>query len=333
MADPTPHRISRRRLLQGAAGVALATPLAWWATSSMRPDPRTRARVFIGRATSYAADLEGVIRRGLAEFPELRIAGKRVLLKPNMVEYIHLNPINTATEVVVAAARAFLAAGAAEVIVGEGPGHRRDLEEIISVIGLRQALRERKLRFVDLNHDDWTRVTNRGGNTGLAEFCLPNTLLGADLVVSLPKLKTHHWAGVTLSMKNLFGVVPGAVYGWPKNILHWRGIQRSILDLVHTVRPDFAIVDGVVGMEGNGPISGTAVAAGVIVMGTHVRSVDATCTRIMSLRPERVDYLARCSDEFGPLAARDIVQAGETVEAVRRPFAVLDSFQDLIWQR
>ena len=53
----------------------------------------------------------------------------------------------------------------------------------------------------------------------------------------MPKLKTHHWAGLTCSMKNLFGTVPGAVYGWPKNILHAHGIPNSIVDLVATIRP------------------------------------------------------------------------------------------------
>jgi uncharacterized protein (DUF362 family) len=322
------RKITRRQLLIGSAvGAAVGVPLGL--LLPRRPDPSV-PRVWIGRARSYADDLEGIIRAGLREFPELAVRGKRVLLKPNMVEYLHTNPINTATEVVVGAAQAFLAFGAAEVVVAEGPGHRRDLDEIISVIGLRSALRERRIRFVDLNHDDWTTVPNRGGRTQLAEFHLPDTLLGADLIVSLPKLKTHHWAGVTLSMKNFFGVMPGAVYGWPKNILHWRGIEHSILDIVETVRPHFAIVDGVIGMEGNGPIQGEAVQAGLIVMGTLLRSVDATCTRLMSLRPERVGYLQACPDAFGPLEDARILQLGEEIRDVRRRFSVLEPFRPLL---
>ncbi len=322
------RRITRRQVLAGASGLALAAPLAVW--GRRLPAGPVAAKVWIGRAESYQADLERLIRRGLAEFPELAIRGKRVLLKPNMVEHIAELPINTATEVVVGAAQAFLAEGAAEVTVAEGPGHRRDLDEIFTVIGLRGALRERRIRFVDLNHDDWTRVKNAGGRTGLESFCLPDTLLGADLVVSMPKLKTHHWAGVTLSMKNLFGVLPGAVYGWPKNILHWRGIEASIFDLTGTVCPHFAIVDGIVGMEGNGPIQGEAVAAGAIVMGAHVRSVDATCARVMSLVPERVRHLAEAQERFGPIEAERILQVGESVAAVRRPFRVLPGFSSLV---
>ena len=59
----------------------------------------------------------------------------------------------------------------------------------------------------------------------MRELALPATILDSDFVISMPKLKTHHWAGMTCSMKNLFGTVPGAVYGWPKNILHAHGIR------------------------------------------------------------------------------------------------------------
>jgi uncharacterized protein (DUF362 family) len=87
---------------------------------------------------------------------------------------------------------------------------------------------------------------------------LPRTLLVSDFIVSMPKVKTHHWTGVTLSMKNMFGIVPGLRYGWPKNVLHWAGIHESILDICATVRPHFVIADGIVGMEGDGPLNGTA---------------------------------------------------------------------------
>ena len=141
-----------------------------------------------------------------------------------------------------------------------------------------------------LNHDDVRTVTLGSRFTDLTELQLPVELLQADLVVSMPKLKTHHWAGMTGSMKNLFGVVPGAVYGWPKNILHWRGIDNSIVDLVSTIRPGLAIVDGIVGMEGDGPIMGTARPVGCVVMGQDPVAVDATCARVMGLRPERINF-------------------------------------------
>ena len=93
--------------------------------------------------------------------------------------------------------------------------------------------------------------------TDLQYLWLPRTILQADFIVSMPKVKVHHWSGVTLSMKNMFGVVPGSKYGWPKNILHWRGIQQSILDICATVPIHFVIADAIIAMEGNGPLNGT----------------------------------------------------------------------------
>ncbi len=165
--------------------------------------------------------------------------------------------------------------------------------------------------------------------TDLTELQLPVELLQADLVVSMPKLKTHHWAGMTGSMKNLFGIVPGAVYGWPKNILHWRGIDNSIVDLVSTIRPGLAIVDGIVGMEGDGPIMGTARPVGCVVMGQDPVAVDATCARVMGLRPERINFLRMAGEFLGNVEAGSIEQRGERLERFRTPFQVLPQFANL----
>src|SRR5204863_4412235 len=118
-----------------------------------------------------------------------------------------------------------------------------------------------------LNLDDVTRVRLPRQFSRISKLYLPDTALGADLLVSMPKLKTHHWVGATLSMKNLFGVVPSGVYGWPKNVLHWSGIDESIADLHNAFPRQLAIVDGIVGMEGNGPIQGVPKRAGVLVAG------------------------------------------------------------------
>jgi uncharacterized protein (DUF362 family) len=82
-------------------------------------------------------------------------------------------------------------------------------------------------------------------------------------------------------MKNMFGIVPGTRYGWPKNVLHWKGIQESILDLCATVPVHFVIAYGIVAMEGNGPLNGTARALGKIVLADDPVAADATCARLM----------------------------------------------------
>jgi uncharacterized protein (DUF362 family) len=141
----------------------------------------------------------------------------------------------------------------------------------------------------------------------------------------MAKLKTHHWTGVTLSMKKLFGLIPGSFYGWPKNVLHHAGIEDCILDINATVKPHFAIVDGIVGMEGDGPIMGTPKAAGVIIMGRNFPAVDATCARIMGIDPMRVEHLADSSGRLGAIREENIRQRGERLSAVQTQFTLLDN--------
>ena len=112
-------------------------------------------------------------------------------------------------------------------------------------------------------------------------------------------MKTHHWAGATLSMKNLFGVVSGGVYGWPKNILHWAGIPACVADLYRALPRHFALVDGIVGMQGNGPIQGTPKHAGVVVAGRDLAAVDATCCQVMCIDPRRIEYLKLAAGDVG----------------------------------
>ncbi len=199
-----------------------------------RDEAACRAAVFIARAASYEDDLPRIIRRGLTELGLGRAwaRGKSVLLKPNLVEPTCEAPhVNTHPAVVRAVAEVFRGWGARAVFVAEGQGHCRDADLVLEQSGLGPVLDEDRIAFVDLNCDDVFATRNRLGFTGLRQLFLPVTLRRADLIVSLPKLKTHHWAGVTCAMKNLFGVMPGLCYGWPKNVLHREGIPQSILDI------------------------------------------------------------------------------------------------------
>jgi uncharacterized protein (DUF362 family) len=137
-------------------------------------------------------------------------------------------------------------------------------------------------------------------------------------------MKTHHWAGVTLSMKNMFGVMPGIVYGWPKNRLHWAGITESILDINATIKPHVAIVDGIIGMQGDGPIMGTPVQSNVLVMGRNFPAVDSTCARIMGIDPAKIPYLKGASGWLGATREKNIDQRGESIESVRKDFQLID---------
>ena len=312
---------SRRRFL----GVTAAGLLG---AACGRGSPLGRGRSIVGLfdAPTYDVDFAALVGRGLDELG-VGVWGRRVLLKPNLVEFRPGAPVNTDPRLVAGAAEAFLRAGAETVVVAEGPGHRRDTEYLTTATGLLDALRDDRVPFVDLNYDEvrWVDLATR--HTGLGQLALPVEVLGADLVVSIPKLKTHHWAGMTCAMKNLFGVVPGAIYGWPKNILHTRGIASAILDITSTVRPALSIVDAVTIMEGDGPIMGTARHLGAVLLGTDLVATDATCARLIGLDPMKVEYLRRAHSDRR--LGGDVEIRGEPVARYETAVALLPEFESV----
>lgn len=317
--------LKRRYFFFGALAAALGCGRS--GTRAQRATGGASFPVSIVRASSYGVDLESLVRRILSEH-RVAVAGKNVLLKPNLVEFSAEAPINTNPVFVAAVAAAFRALGAARVEIAEGPGHRRTTLDLASAAGYFGAIPHFEKTFTDLNLDDIKRVSLQRPFSTLRELYLPQTALAYDLLVSLPKMKTHHWTGATLSMKNLFGVVPGAVYGWPKNVLHWAGIDECVADLHFLFPRQFCLVDGIEAMEGNGPILGRSVAAGVIVAGAHPPSVDATCCRIMQIDPAKVRYLQLVAARTGNQAA-EILHLGERVENVTRRFALLPELEYL----
>ena len=323
--------LDRRRLVISAAGLAVAG----MTTARLLPEelllrdrrPR-RSQVAIISAEEYSERLDDVLLSALREF-HFNLRGKSVLLKPNYVEYIAGVEVNTNPLLVGAAAEAFLKLGAKSVVVGEGPGHQRDTYLLLAESGLAAQLRSQQISFVDLNRDELFKVPMRATYTRVEHLWLPRTVLESDFVVSMPKVKTHHWAGVTLSMKNMFGVVPGTKYGWPKNILHWKGIHRSILDICATAPMHFVIADGVVAMEGNGPLHGSHRHLGKIVLADDPVAADFTCARLMGLNPHAVWHLDRAAHFLGNGSPDRIDLIAEGLPRRPVPFDVRPEFANL----
>jgi uncharacterized protein (DUF362 family) len=327
-AIPLRRRPWKERVVGGLRGLVVD------AVGRLRPAP-AHAAVDIAPVADYNADLAGTLQRQFEAFRgRVPLAGKRVILKPNLVEFHRDKVINTHPHVVAAAIELCRREGAAEILVAEGPGHWRNVEYLVTASGLGDVLRHYQVPFIDLNQEEPVKCVNLGRLTGLDYLYLAQTIVSADLVISLAKLKTHHWAGATLSLKNLFGTLPGTCYGWPKNELHWRGIDNSIVDIALTRPPDLAIVDGVVAMEGDGPLNGTAKPLGALVMGCDPVAVDATCCRLMRLNPQRMGYLVLgARKRLGVLGEEAIVQIGERIDALAQPFETVPHLHQLYLNR
>lgn len=322
--------VNRTGLLASARRFAAETAIA---ALLKRPRYRVirkwpRSRVAILRADSYSQKLFENLRQGNGLF-HLNVRGKTILLKPNLVDYIPGNHVNTHPLVVAAAIECFRELGATEVIVGEGPGHQRDTELVLSESGMTEALRHQNVRFVDLNRDELIECPLLADYTGLQHLWLPRTILEANFIVSMPKVKTHHWSGLSLSMKNMLGVVPGAKYGWPKNLLHWRGIERSILDICATVPVHFVIADGIMAMEGNGPLNGEPRALGRIILADDPVAADATCARLMGIDPDLVAHIRAGAQFLGNSSSERMDQIGEPAQGSQPAFRVVHEFECL----
>lgn len=245
---------------------------------------------------SYEDDVLSALREMYQSFKQkVPIAGKKVFIKPNIVEFNSNRPIHTNPVVVESMIRLCLEEGAREIVVGEGSGHRRNMGCLLRECGLEKVLIENKIRFVDINYDQTKRVVNLGAKSKLGFIYFSKEAYESDVLISVPKLKTHHWTNVTLSLKNLFGIASGQAYGWPKNELHFQGIVNSIVDINSTRKADLSLVDGIVGMQGDGPLYGEPINANVLLMSDDPVAIDATCSRLMGFDPEGIEHIRLCS--------------------------------------
>jgi uncharacterized protein (DUF362 family) len=315
----------RRKLILGGAAVAAIAAGGYGGRWFARWQ-RGKAPVFVAKHQKYNAALTRTIRDGLLAvgFNPATIKGRRVLLKPNLVEPSRDAPhMTTHPTMIVATADVFRAWGAT-VTVGEGPGHVRDTEMALVESGVSEALESVKLPFADLNYQETKFLPNQGNACKLAGFFFPQSVVEADLIVSLPKMKTHHWVGVTLSLKNMYGTIPGIRYGWPKNVLHHNGIPETVYDINASLPPTIAIVDGIDCMEGDGPIMGTMKPMGLVGIGLNPTALDATLARIMGMEPAKIPYLDLAADRLGPLDDALIDQRGERWQPLLSPFEILN---------
>lgn len=331
--------LSRRAFLRlallggiaGASGVVYKAtepvgPVRWFewmwrgnlARLSMQP-----TRVALVSCPSYDVDLLERLRQAWENARPADLAGARVVLKPNLVDQVEDRPIYTHPRFIRAMIQLVRELGAREVVLAEGPAFRRDPRAILDATGVTDILEREKVPFVDLNHDDLVSVPLKGGYTKLKTLLVARTVHDADVLISIPKMKTHHWATVSVSIKNLFGTVPGIKYGWPKNTLHIQGIPAFLAELTASLPTRAcAVVDGILGMEGDGPLFGGPVPSGVIVAGSDLVAVDATCARLMGFDPTKIDYLNFAGwAGIGRIDENKIQLIGEPLARFRRAFA------------
>jgi len=213
--------------------------------------------------------------------------------------------------------------GVKSLVVAEGMTFRRDPHSILIETGYQEMLERQRVEFVDLNYDDLVKIPLRGGYAKMDSLFMARTVAEADALISIPKLKTHHWTKISGSIKNLFGIVPGSKYGFPKNTLHIHGIEAFLAELLDSLPTPkrFALVDGIVGLQGDGPLFGSPVASGALIGGSDLLAVDSTLARLMGFDPATIEILAFMAwAGLGQLDANRIELRGAPLDALRRAY-------------
>lgn len=309
-------------------GSAISTAIENLTPEQKRTKRQGRSAVALVKSDSYENDLFALAKPYLDKLNLPNFKGKNIVLKPNMIEVRPGIPITTNPRILELAVLCAQYLGAASITVAEGAGHFRDTDYLLKATGVGDICHKYDLPFVDLNLDELVEIPNKHGFTRLKKFILPKTVMEADIVISVPKMKTHHWVGVTCSMKNMFGTAPGPIYGWPKNLLHKLGIALSIVDLVRLTKPQVAFVDGIVAMEGDGPVNGKGKASNVFLIGNDLAATDATCARLMGVDFADLGYIRLAGEVIGNIQEKDIDLIGASLEELKQKFALPITFTD-----
>lgn len=285
-------KLKRRAFLQ-----SMAVPTALLARRSSRSAATSGYVVGVGRTSDpYQAARTAIAASG--QFPSAAMAGKTVVIKPNLgFAEPSASGITTDPEVVRAIVDLALDAGATRILIAEGSCVQPCPFGPCGYGFFQTYGPPGVISLVDLcNQTDRLVKVGKPGGMVYQSLWLPDPAVNPGAIfISAAKLKTHLSVGATLSMKCLVGMAPPSIYTvpsqWPRQDLHYRGIAESIIDL-NCARPvDFAVIDGIWGMEGEGPTSGTAIQANLVFAGLNPTAVDLVALQAIQIAQLRVPYL------------------------------------------
>jgi uncharacterized protein (DUF362 family) len=326
-------RLQRRPVIGALSGGALA---GLGLSGVARAD--ASFRVGIGRSPDpYVATLRAIAASG--EWPGALLSGRTVIIKPNLVGPASASTgMTTDPHVVRAVVDLALRAGVGQIVIAEG-GLQGANFTACAYDFFRTYDPGGRIRLADLNDEPVSLVPVPGGLAYRAVY-VPRLIVDqTSIYITVGKLKTHAEAVATLSLKNQFGLpvippysLPNEPWFRPRFHLHERGVHQTIVDL-NLLRPShFAIVDGVWGMEGQGPTQGSPVRMDMVVAGRNAVAVDRACLQAMGIAQERVPYLYYAAQKgLGPAALSAIQLAGDSVTPVTFAQAT-DLLPPLVWR-
>jgi uncharacterized protein (DUF362 family)/NAD-dependent dihydropyrimidine dehydrogenase PreA subunit len=250
--------------------------------SIVRCPAYSNTKIAIAKALELLGGLENIIH-----------LGDRVLLKPNILAASPPESAVTTHPLVVASMCEFVLQAGGKPLVGDGAGISRPgaTSKALKVSGIEEAARKAGAEVVNFETAGFTLV-DVPDPLQFDKLYVANPVLEADVVISLPKLKTHELTYYTGAVKNFFGVLPLKC----RKEAHLLGKRdlfgEAVADVYSVVRPDFAVMDGVIGMEGNGPSHGKPINSGVILASQDCVSLDIVAAEMIGFDPLKIPTTA-----------------------------------------
>jgi uncharacterized protein (DUF362 family) len=250
----------------------------------------------------------------LIDFKEALKGWDRILVKVNFITTKAWDTGATTDPLVVEAIIQRLKELSLEVIVVESDASITNATKAFQVTGMAEMCEQNGVKWINLRHDkDRVKLPVPGG-TALKKIVVPRIVVESG-IVSAAKMKTHTETGVTLGMKNLFGLLPDKF----KGRYHLKGMHKVVTDITTAIKPHLTVVDGFVAMEGRGPVGGRPVQMETIVAGRDVVAVDATTSRLMGFDPHEIGHI-RMAYERGLGEIDGVEVVGDGIETVKRVF-------------
>ncbi len=248
------------------------------------------ALVSIAKCSSYSSNLERVISNLISELniADLIAPGKKVLIKPNMLtDRAPAEAVTTHPEVVRAAIR-YLKKMNLDVTVADSPASAVKVDRVWETTGFRALCEEENVPLLNLEVAGSVPVESNGYT-----FNISKPVMDADLIINMPKVKTHALTVLTAGIKNYYGTLPG----FQKAYMHKAYPKQAdfggfLRELYAQMPPNINIADAIVGMEGDGPSGGSPVALGFLAASTDALALDLTLCNILRINPKTVPYLS-----------------------------------------
>jgi len=251
-------------------------------------------------------DIENLVNKAISLAGGLPVKkGDKVLIKPNLCipkKGAATNPL------VVEALIKLLLKIKAKPAIGEGALVGYDTGECFKKLGYVELSKKYKIPLIDFNKQ--SKYMLKEGKH-LKKIRIPEVLSSFDKIISVPVMKTHVLTTVTLSIKNMKGIVPG-IMKWKS---HMHDLDKSIVDIYNCAKPDFVVIDGTYAMEGRGPTAGNVFEFNTIVAGKNAVAADYVCSKLMGFDPRRIRHIMLASKGI-----KDIKIKGLELSSAMRKF-------------